>query len=209
MKRIAHRGYKTEFIKENTIEAFQNAVLNEFDGFECDAHTTKDGNLVVIHDAFVDRVSNGSGLVRDKDLDELLELNFGSSEMPSKIPLLRDVLKKFRDTIKVIELKGNIDIESILDVIDSKTFFISFDTSYIKKMKKKYPKLKFGILNYALNSPREYDLDLVCILDSIATDEIVMDFLKRGILVFIYGVFGNINYKRDYENLYYIVNKKN
>ncbi|MCI8498005.1 MAG: hypothetical protein HFG33_01195 [Bacilli bacterium] len=209
MKKIAHRGYKTKMIKENTDEAFKNAIANEFEGFECDVHMTKDKELVIIHDSFIDRVSDGSGLVRDMNLNELFSYNFGSTEVPSRIPLLKDVLSNYRDVIKVIELKGDIDIESVKELIDSNTYFISFDTSYMKKMKKKYPKFKFGILNYVLNSVDHYDLDHVCLLDSLATDEIVMSLLKRGITVFIYGVFGDINYKRDYKNLYYIVNKRN
>lgn len=207
MKKIAHRGYKTNFIKENTIDAFKNAINNGFLGFECDVHTTKDNRLVVIHDAFIDRVTTGSGLVRDKTYKELLEYNFGSNEVPSKIPLLEEVLKMFKGYIKVIELKGRIDISSIIDYVDDKTYFISFDTSYMEKLKREYPKLKFGELNYVLNSPHMNNLDHVCLLDDIATDNIVMEFLKNGKMVFIYGVFGKINYQKDYENLYYIVNK--
>lgn len=208
MKRIAHRGYKTNFIKENTIEAFKNAINNGFLGFECDVHATKDNRLVIIHDAFIDRVTTGSGLVRDKTYKELLEYNFGSKEVPSKIPLLEEVLKIFNGYIKVVELKGRIDISSIIDYVDDKTYFISFDTSYMEKLKEKYPKLKFGELNYVLNSSHMYNLDHVCLLDDIATDNIVMEFLKEGKKVFIYGVFGKINYQKNYENLYYIVNKK-
>ncbi len=209
MKKIAHRGYKTNFIKENTIEAFNNAIDNDFLGFECDVHETKDKKLVVIHDAFIDRVSNGTGFVKDMTYKELLKYNFGSSEVKSTIPLLKDVLKMFKGYIKVIELKGRVDISSILEYIDDKTFFISFDTSYMEKLKSIYPNLKFGELNYVLNSSFKHDLDHVCILDDIAKEDVVMDFLKRGKRVFIYGIFGKVNYKRDYENLYYIVNKKN
>ena len=37
----------------------------------------------------------------------------------------------------------------------------------------------------------------------------VMKFLKKGIAVFVYGIVGKIDYVRDYENLYYIVERKN
>ncbi len=208
MKKIAHRGYTTNFIKENTIEAFDNAMNNSFEGFECDVRKTKDNVLVISHDATIDRTSNGKGLIRELTYKELLHYNFGTKEVPSKIPTLERVLKTFKNTIKIIEIKTRVDLTSILGLIDENTYFIGFDTSYIKELKKKYPKLKFGILNYVLNNREDYNLDVVCILDTIASDSIVMSYLKKGIKVFIYGIVGKINYQRNFKNLYYIVDKK-
>ena len=207
MKKIAHRGYTTSLIKENTMAAFENAVNNEFDGIECDVRKTKDNQLVIIHDAWINRTSEESGLVRDFTYEELLDYNFGSKEVPSKIPTLEEVLKKIK-TMKLIEIKEDIDLTEILDFVDDETYFISFDVGLINRLKAKHPHLKFGILNYVFNSELDYDLDVICILDLIANDELVQHFLNRGIKVFIYGIVGDINYKRDYENLYYIVNKK-
>lgn len=208
MKKIAHRGYTTALIKENTLEAFANALNNEFDGIECDVRKTKDGKLVIIHDAWVNRTTDEVGLVREQTYDELLEYNFGTEEVPSKIPLLEEVLGDVQGVIKLIELKEDVDLGGILDLVDDETYFISFDTGLINRLKAKYPQLKYGVLNYVFNSSVDYDLDAICILDLIASDEIVEHFLNRGIKVFIYGIVGDINYKRDYENLYYIVNKK-
>lgn len=208
MKKIAHRGYTTALIKENTLEAFANALNNEFDGIECDVRKTKDGKLVIIHDAWVNRTTDEVGLVREQTYDELLEYNFGTEEVPSKIPLLEEVLRDVQGVIKLIELKEDVDLGGILDLVDDETYFISFDTGLINRLKAKYPQLKYGVLNYVFNSSVDYDLDAICILDLIASDEIVEHFLNRGIKVFIYGIVGDINYKRDYENLYYIVNKK-
>lgn len=209
MKRIAHRGYKTSSIKENTMEAFKNAANNEFYGIEFDVRKTKDGKLVVVHDASIDRVSNGHGFVRDLTYDELSKYNFGSKDVPSKIPLFEDVLNSFPSLFKIVELKTEVDLEPFLDRVDDKTYFMSFDNVLIKRLKKKHPKLKCGVLNYVLNSEVDYDYDMICILDMVASDELVMKFLKKGIAVFIYGIVGKIDYVRDYENLYYIVERKN
>ncbi len=208
MKSIAHRGYKTSSIKENTLESFQNARNNEFDGFECDIRSTKDGVIVICHDSSIDRVSDGSGFIRDMSYEELTKYNFGSSNTKSKIPTLKEVLTGFPDMLKIIEIKSKVDLSTIEEYVDDKTIFIGFDTSYIMKLKKEYPKFKFGILNYVLNSIADYDLDVICLLDTIATDEVVMHFLRKGITVFIYGIIGKIDYKRDYKNLYYIVEHK-
>ena len=208
MKRIAHRGYRTLNIKENTMEAFKNAFNNDFDGIEFDVRKTKDNKLVICHNAWINLTSNGSGLISELNYDELDDYNFGSTNTPSKIPLLKDVLKEFQNNgkIKLVEIKTDINLDEILDFTDEDTYFISFDSNYIESLKKIYPKLKFGILNYVLNSELDYDLDVICILDTIANDTIVNHFLNRGIKVFIYGIIGKIDYVRDHENLYYIVN---
>ena len=206
MKLIAHRGYKTKYIKENTLEAFINAFNNGFIGIEFDVRETKDKKLVVCHDAFIDRVSDGKGLLKNYTYEELLHFNFGSSEMPSRIPLLEDVLKL--KGIKIVELKEHIDLNSIKKIIDDDTYFISFDTSHILNLKKRYPELKFGILNYVLNSFKDYDLDMICILDMIVTERLVAHFTNRDVKVFIYGITRDIKYKSDDENIFYIADKK-
>ena len=205
MKLIAHRGYKTKYIKENTMEAFNNAFENNFDGIECDVRITKDNKLVICHDAFINRVSNNTGLISSHTYKELLNYNFGTKEVPSKIPLFIDVLTSYKK-IKLIELKTHIDFDSISKYIDNNTYFISFDSSYIYKLKQEYPKYKFGVLNYILNSKEEYNLDIICLLDSIVTEKLVNYFLNRGIIVFIYGINKKIKYIDD--RVYYIIDFK-
>lgn len=207
MNYIAHRGYKTKYIKENTMESFINAFNNDFIGIEFDIRYTKDKEVVVCHDAFINRTSDGKGLVKDFNYKDLLKYNFGTEETPSKIPLFKDVLKKYKG-IKVVELKERIDLTPFLKLIDDETYFISFDTSYILKLKNTFPTLKFGILNYGLNSIKDYDLDLICILDSLADKKIINNLLNRGVKVFIYGIIGEINYKDSLNRVLYIVNKK-
>lgn len=208
MKRIAHRGYRTLNIKENTMEAFKNAMNNGFDGIELDVRKTKDGKLVVCHNAWINLTSDGSGLISEMTYDELKDYNFGSDNVISEIPLLAYVLEKFKDNgkIKLIELKTHVSLDGVLPLIDKDTYFISFDSSMMEALKKIYPDLKFGVLNYVFNTDLDYDLDAICILDTIANDTIVDYFLEKGIKVFIYGIVGNINYVREADNLYYIVN---
>ena len=76
MNLIAHRGYKTKYIKENTEEAFNNAVNHNFKGIELDVRRTKDNELVVCHDAFLSRVSNQTGLLKSYTYSELIKFNF-------------------------------------------------------------------------------------------------------------------------------------
>lgn len=71
----AHRG-ASAYAPENTLEAFRLAAEQKADGVELDVQLSKDGELVVIHDETIDRVSNGSGYVRDYTLEELKRFHF-------------------------------------------------------------------------------------------------------------------------------------
>lgn len=69
----AHRG-ASGYAPENTLDAFRKAVEMGADGIELDVQMTKDGELVVIHDETIDRVSNGKGWVKDYTYEELKNL---------------------------------------------------------------------------------------------------------------------------------------
>ena len=62
MKVIGHRGASAQS-PENTMAAFRAAIELGADGIEFDVHLTSDGQLVVIHDAMLDRTTSGSGPV--------------------------------------------------------------------------------------------------------------------------------------------------
>ena len=118
MQLIAHRGLTNKFYKENTIEAFENAINNKYIGIELDIRMTKDKKIVILHDKVINRTSNGKGNINNLEYKELKKYNFGSKEIPSKIPLLKDVIKKFNNTIIFIELKEKIDKYSLLNILN-------------------------------------------------------------------------------------------
>ncbi|MBP5792843.1 MAG: hypothetical protein J6W46_04270, partial [Spirochaetaceae bacterium] len=74
----AHRG-ASGYAPENTLEAFELAAKLGADGVEFDVQYTKDGEIVVVHDETVDRVSNGSGFVSQMTLEQLRQLNFNKT----------------------------------------------------------------------------------------------------------------------------------
>lgn len=99
---IAHRGYPVSY-PENTLSSFQAAIALGFSHMELDVHMSKDGIPVVMHDDTVDRMTNGSGKIREYTLDELKQFTIAPNE---KIPTLEEVLKLAKDKIIVsIELK--------------------------------------------------------------------------------------------------------
>ena len=73
----AHRGFRSKY-PENTMEAFKAAVELGVDQIETDIRVTKDGELVIIHDATVDRTTNGTGKVNEYTLEEIKKLDAGS-----------------------------------------------------------------------------------------------------------------------------------
>jgi glycerophosphoryl diester phosphodiesterase len=74
---VAHRG-GAKLAPENTIAAFEAAVREwGADMLEMDVRLTSDGRVAVIHDATVDRTTNGSGCVSDFTLEQLQELDAG------------------------------------------------------------------------------------------------------------------------------------
>lgn len=74
---------------ENTLRSFVRAERAGMDAIELDLHLSKDGALVVMHDAAVDRTTDGTGPIAEKTLAELRELDAGQGE---RIPVFEEVL---------------------------------------------------------------------------------------------------------------------
>jgi glycerophosphoryl diester phosphodiesterase len=114
---LAHRG-ASALAPENTIEAFRLAVEAGAGGLELDVHMTRDGHLVVIHDASVDRTTNGTGAVSEMTLEELRRLDAGHNFSPDggptrpyrgrgvRVPTLGEVLREFPGVAVNIEIKA-------------------------------------------------------------------------------------------------------
>ena len=100
----AHRGWKEKY-PENTMEAFEKALELGVDQIETDIRMTKDGELILIHDATVDRTTNGTGNVHEFTLEEIRKLDAGNG---NQIPTLREFLELVKKHPKLtidLELK--------------------------------------------------------------------------------------------------------
>ncbi|MFD3512906.1 glycerophosphodiester phosphodiesterase [Streptomyces sp. NPDC058657] len=85
---IGHRGVMG-VEPENTLSSFVHAQQAGMDVIELDLHLSKDGALVVMHDADVDRTTDGHGAIRGMTLAELRTLDAGGGQ---RIPLFEEVL---------------------------------------------------------------------------------------------------------------------
>lgn len=154
MKIIAHRGAST-LEPENTLLSLNHAFQLGVDMVEVDVRQSADGELVVIHDATVDRTTNGTGLVKEKTLTQLRELDAGTGET---IPTLREVLKmvKRKGTVEgqpslMIEIKepniekqvlNTLKLENMLQEVIVASFYHNVSLN-LKSMEKS---LKTGVI---------------------------------------------------------------
>ena len=156
----AHRG-ASGYRPENTMEAFELAIRQGADGIELDVHTSADGQLIVIHDETVDRVTDGTGLAGEKTLRELRELKVSTSAEPEgiyRIPTLQEVLDLMRTTDMMvnIELKNSICFypgmeEKVLKAVkemkmEEQLIYSSFNHYSLLKMKQLDSQVQTGIL---------------------------------------------------------------
>lgn len=97
---IAHRG-SSGSKPEHTYVAYDKAIKQKADYTELDLQMTKDNKLIAMHDNKVDRTTNGTGLVKDKTLEEIKNLDAGSwfdeKYKNQNVPELNEVLNKYKD----------------------------------------------------------------------------------------------------------------
>ncbi|MFC4231358.1 glycerophosphodiester phosphodiesterase [Parasediminibacterium paludis] len=87
---VAHRGDHTQ-APENTLMAYKNAIKNGVDYVEIDLRTTKDSQLVIMHDATLLRMTGVNAKVKDCMYDSLIHIpvrdtnhpEWGSQPLPS------------------------------------------------------------------------------------------------------------------------------
>lgn len=112
MKIWAHRGCSQRY-PENTLLAFEKAMnVHDLTGIELDIQLTKDGELVVIHDERVDRVTESTGYVRDYTLHQLKNLHIYAGDNPTQsIPTMEEVFDLLETRLKS-GLKLNIELKN-------------------------------------------------------------------------------------------------
>lgn len=128
---MAHQGGE-ELRPSNTMVAFENAVALGVDVLEMDIHSTQDGVLVLMHDATVDRTTDGNGRIQDFTLAELQQLDAGyywtdddGQTYPFRgqgitVPALEELFTAFPDMLMNIEIKQQEPsiVQAFCDLLD-------------------------------------------------------------------------------------------
>jgi glycerophosphoryl diester phosphodiesterase len=112
---IAHRG-GSALRPENTLAAFDHARELGVAAIECDVQLSRDGELMVIHDATLDRTTCATGPVAERTASELARVDAGfhfgqDAGYPYRgcgygVPSLQDVLARYPGMPFIIEIKG-------------------------------------------------------------------------------------------------------
>lgn len=115
---FAHRG-GMGLRPEHTRLAFDKASEFKVEGFEIDIRLTKDEEIVVFHDAYVDRTSNGAGKVSNLTLEDLRALDFGyhftdvegnhpyRNHEKAKIVTLKELIEEYPDKLINLDIKDD------------------------------------------------------------------------------------------------------
>lgn len=194
---IGHRGCAGEE-PENTLRSFVRAIEEGSHMIELDARLTKDGRLAVIHDASLNRTTNGKGQVSEKTMEELKEFDAGKGE---KIPSLEEAIEAIDERVPIlIELKSVGSAKALKDIISfyvsegwsSRDFMVcSFEHDELRLFSEICPEVKIGVLEVPLGSA-EYAEELGAYSVNIdfegATEEFIKDAHNRGINVFVWTI---------------------
>lgn len=167
MKLIAHRlGYQMTEYPENSLETlkviFENKeLLNACDGFEFDICCTKDHIPIVIHDKYIDDISDSLGLVEDYTLEELKKINLKSRKSTKiskdtilyRIITLEEILTFFEKNITLLKNKI-IKIETKDFIFTTKNNLSTRNLTNFANIINKFPNLHDNIVHlsyYPLN----------------------------------------------------------
>jgi glycerophosphoryl diester phosphodiesterase len=156
---IAHRGGPS-LGPESTLYTFRNAVKLGVDVLEMDVRSTRDGQLIILHDDTVSRTTNATGPVQNYTLVELKKLDAAHRWSPDngqtfplrnkgvKIPTLSEVLKAFPQTKLNLEIKDSRSstIQSLCRLIrdhqmTNNVVVASFDTDSLKEFRRLCPQV--------------------------------------------------------------------
>lgn len=186
--KVGHRG-AAGYEPENTLRSFQKAIDLGVDMVELDVHVCKTGELVVIHEYFIDGTKNGRNFVAELDLAEL------------KTPTLAEVLDLINRKAKVnIELKGRNTAEPVVNLIKKYVengwsfddFLVSsFLYDELKEARKLDKNLKIGILTKSIsddyfNFAKEVGAHSLNIRIDCINKEIAEKAHEKGFKVFVW-----------------------
>jgi glycerophosphoryl diester phosphodiesterase len=144
---IAHRG-GGDLFPENTLQAFQRAECLGVDMVECDVHVSRDGELMVIHDATLERTGGRPLKVNDLTSTELACINVGDGQ---GVPTLQQVLEAI-DIPVVVEIKAMTAVTGLVRLLASRPDFtpriipVSFHHAAVRLLVDQIPGLQGSVL---------------------------------------------------------------
>ena len=155
---VAHRGV-SNLRPENSLSGVEMAIEKGATHIELDAYISTDNHIIMMHDASIDRMTNGSGEIEKMTLEELRQYKLGYLDgfkvVEEDIPTIDDVMLAMKDTdvILVLEIKSNESrlINVLREKIEKYNFWsqmvvISFSQAQLKNMKEMIPEIPTSYL---------------------------------------------------------------
>ena len=141
---------------EQTLSSYERAIVLGAKYIELDVRLSSDGNLVVIHDATLDRTTSGSGLVKDFTLSQIKEFDagrwFNQSFANAQVPELSEVLDSVGRQVSIcIEIKDDGATESISGALAkllieknlmNDHFISSFNLDCLGRLRSEFPNIR-------------------------------------------------------------------
>jgi glycerophosphoryl diester phosphodiesterase len=199
---IAHRGASAD-APENTLAAMELAIQQGADWVEIDVQETRDGEVVVLHDADLKKIGNSNFKVSESSLEELQSVDIGSwmdaSFSDQRIPTLEQLLAFCKGRVKVfIELKyyGHEQhleerVAKIVENAGMKDQVAVMSLSYagIRKMKSIRPEWPVGLLSsIAIGDITRLEVDFFAINAQFAKRSFVKRVHRKNQKVLVWTV---------------------
>lgn len=205
--RIAHRGASGN-APENTLAAFKKAIEIGVDAVELDLHCSADGEVVVIHDASLDRTTDHGGPVNQTPLETIKQADAGGWFAPEfagePVPTLAEALECIgKETIAVLEIKDPLIAEAVVAKVHETqsldlTVIISFHTSVLQTVRALAPRIPTGWLIGSHNNHAppeqlcqqlgELGSPLLNVNHQLITAEFAYEVRRRGIALWCWTV---------------------
>ncbi|MEU7109794.1 glycerophosphodiester phosphodiesterase family protein, partial [Streptomyces sp. NPDC046215] len=198
---VGHRG-APEIAPENTIASLEAAADRGADWVETDVQFTKDGQPVIMHDATVDRMTDGTGRIDQLTAEEISKLTVKGG---GHVPTLEQVLSslKVRSARLLLEIKGpqsSAAVEYALRLVAEsgmaeRTLVQSFDEGVVRDAAASPHKMKVALLRSKLDpdpvaTARKFSLSAYSVnFKGLSARPTAVDQLKAaGIEVFVWTV---------------------
>lgn len=222
----AHRGGgDIPGYPENCLESIQYIDAKTDAWMEIDIRKTADNHLVLMHDASVDRTTNGTGRVDAMSLKELRQLKLKDNTgtlTEYRIPTLEEVLlwnEKEGHTVLNLDIKRGVDYRAVLKMVRStdqlhNVICIVYDLNQAAAMRKLDKDI---VISLPVRSMEEWERlksfelerkNLIAFTGTIRSEPELYDMLHQHGMLAIFGTMGNIDREaarrgsRIYEELY-------
>ncbi|MDR5658356.1 glycerophosphodiester phosphodiesterase [Serpentinicella sp. ANB-PHB4] len=210
VKIASHRG-ELHHAPENSLSAIRLAIEKGVDYVEIDVQQTKDGVVVLNHDATLRRVAGVPYSVSELTYEEVAQVDIGSSFSPEykgeKIPTLEQALMEVKGRSGIIiDIKifdANVDIaESIVhlikkhDMVDE-VYVQSFNYPVLQAIREKNKDIRIGqIFFFSIGDLLSFDVDFYTVEQSRLSNQLINNAHKAGREVWVWTVNQEQDIKR-------------